>query len=121
LYFDLNQTNLSHWADADLVLASVKTVQERIVVRNDLLESECIRVRSRVTVGSEDGIIAETNGATHGRVNAVLSHASADHQLFDAGGREFRIESSLEERVAGAFVDDLLTGMRCNFRSKRPS
>lgn len=117
----LNETNLRRWADAHLVLASFKTVQQRIVVRNDLLEAECLRVRRRVSVGSEDNIIAKANGPAHRRINAVLSHASADHQLLDSAGRKLRIKSGLEERIAGALVDDPLAGPRRNFISNRPA
>jgi hypothetical protein len=92
------------------VLARIEATQERIVVRNDLLEAQGPCVCGRVTVGNEDHVITEANGAPYRCIYAVLGHASTDHKSLDPGGRELRTQSRLEKRVAGAFVDDRLTG-----------
>jgi len=51
------QPDISRWADADFVLARIEATQERIVVRNDLLEAQGPCVCGRVTVGNEDHVI----------------------------------------------------------------
>ncbi|SPE41056.1 hypothetical protein SBA7_1480004 [Candidatus Sulfotelmatobacter sp. SbA7] len=102
------------------MLASVKTIQKRIVVRNDLLERECACVRRRVTVGGEDDVITKADDAAHGGINAVLGHASADHESCNASGRERRIERRFEERIASTLVDYWFGRLGCNFRPKRP-
>ncbi len=102
------------------MLAGVKTIQKRIVVRNDLLERERACISRRVTVGSEDDVIAKADGPAHGGVNAVLGHASANDKPGDASSRELRIERGLKERVASTFVNYGFGRLGCNLNSKRP-
>src|SRR5208282_2857061 len=97
----------------------VKAIQNRIVMRNNLLKSERARVRCRVSVARQNHVISHADRAPHRGINAVLRHASADHKLLAAGG-EFRLQSRLKERIAGAFVYDLLARLGSYFRSQLP-
>lgn len=78
---------------------------------DDLLEAEHVCVSGRVPVRSEDDVITETHCAPHGRIDAVLRHASARDKLLDARGRQVGSKSGLKECITGAFVDDVITGL----------
>jgi hypothetical protein len=91
------------------------------MVSNDLFKPESVGVGRHVTVGDEDDVITKANGPTYGRIDAVLGHASGDHKLFDTRTAKFRVESRVEECIAGSLVNDWLIGQGCNLGSNLPS
>jgi len=66
------------------VFAGIKAVQNRIVMRDDLLKAERARIGGHVPIGDEDDVITQANGPPHGGVDAVLSHASGNDETPNA-------------------------------------
>jgi hypothetical protein len=75
----------------------IESVEQGVVMRNDLFEAERACVCGHVAVADEDCVVPEANSAAYCSVNAVLRHASRDDELFDTAGGKFFLESSSEE------------------------
>ena len=105
------EPNLRRRTDLDYVLAGVKFIQKCVVVSDDLLELERLRIRRHVPIGNENDVVAEADSAAHGCVHAVLRHASADDEPTNSCNLKLGSEVGLKERIAGSFMDDQITGV----------
>ncbi len=101
--------------------AGVETIQNRIVVGNDLLEAKRASIGSSMAVGGKNHVITEADSAADAGVDAILSHASDDHDIIDSGGAKARVESRFKKGVAGAFADDQFIGARRDFGPELPA
>lgn len=100
----------SDLCDSYGIIARVKAIEQGVVMGDDLLEAKDARVCRHVSIGGEHDVVAEADGAAHGGVNAVLGHASGDHDSTDVQPVKLGFQSSLKKRITGAFVDHRLGG-----------
>src|SRR5262245_52498341 len=105
-----SERDIRRAAEPDRMSAGIEAAQQPIVMSNNLLKRQLAHVGRAVSVLQQRDVVPERYRSARGRVDAVLRHATTDHQMVDRRGLEPRRQVGLEEGIAARLLHDRFAG-----------
>jgi hypothetical protein len=65
------------------MIPRIKSIQQRVVMRNNLIEHKRSGIRRHVSVCDQRHVVPKANRSAYCGIDAVFSHAASDNQPVD--------------------------------------
>jgi len=102
------ESNLVRRSDPDHVISGTKTIEDEVVVGNDIRGCQHLVVSGKVGITSERNVETLTHGTSASSVHTVLGHASRNDEVGNPSFLKFSLKRRSEERVRFSLSDDVL-------------
>jgi len=105
----VSERNLGRRCDRDGMKSRSKTVEEKVVVCDDLRGRQVRSIACEMRVRCQRHIVAKRNRAAASRIHAVFGHGARNDEMADLTGLKFFREARLKEGIGRLLSEDTLS------------